>query len=99
MILSMVQNALSLINIILGGLIVVYQLRAYRVCNPKLKWLYALKASAGAALALLFLDVLFRSLSGGIDTIAPIIGRPVLSLVESALVFDAVVNSKIQGEC
>ena len=82
------------INIVIGLAVVWLELRVYQSCpaNPN-RWVFIIKAAAGAALALIFAHALLFN-SGVVD---PAIGRPAVTLALMSLAMGAIVQYKRKG--
>ena len=86
------------INVLLGVVVFGLELRAARACDVN-RWVYVVKAMAGAALALSFLLAIIDSASGGGGLVPPAIGRPAVTLALGALAVGAIMQRHKRGNC
>lgn len=88
----------AIVNVVLGLVVFVLEIRTGRSCAKSEQWVYYLKAMAGLGLALAFFVAIVDTFKGGTGTVPMEIGRPAVTLALTALVIGAIVQHK-KGNC
>ena len=90
-----INDVTGLINVILGVIVCVLEIRTARTCTRD-KWLYYLKAAAGAILAVSFGLAVISGFSGGSGLVMPELGRPAVTLALASMMLGAIIQYKRQ---